>query len=148
MTTVYDVPADALIKELAERLKVNEHISPPDWVIYARSGVGKELLLEEGWWFTRCASLLRRIYIDGPVGVARLRTYYGHRQRRGVKKERSVKGSGSIIREALRQLENAGYIKKIGEGRMISPKGQSLLDNTAYNVKIDILPKIQGLEKY
>jgi len=46
-----------------------------------------------------------------------------------------VKGSRSIARKCLMQLESSGLvINEKGKGRTISPKGQSLLDNSAKQV--------------
>ncbi|MGZ4852721.1 MAG: 40S ribosomal protein S19, partial [Halobacteriota archaeon] len=50
------------------------------------------------------------------------------------KPERFVKGSGSIIRKAMQQLENAGFVKTTPKGREISSQGRSLLDNNAYEL--------------
>ncbi|OFV68129.1 30S ribosomal protein S19e [Methanosarcinales archaeon] len=139
MTTVYDVPPDALIKTLAEKLKQNKAIAIPSWANYVKTGVSREIPpVDEDWWFIRCSSILRRIYIDGPVGVERLATFYGGRHRRGVKTEHLKKGSGSVIRKALQQLERAGYVTKASKGRQITPKGKSLLDNTAFELKKEI----------
>ena len=139
MTTVYDVPPDALIKKVAEKLKQNKAIALPEWGDYVKTGVNRELPpVDEDWWFIRCSSILRRIYIDGPVGTSRLATFYGGRHRRGVKTEHLKKGSGSIIRKALQQLEAAGYVKKSEKGRIISPKGRSLLDNAAFEVEKEL----------
>ena len=149
MTTIYDVPASALINKAAQQLKNEEHITPPDWSAYVKTGVRKEMPpSSEDWWYVRCASILRRIYIDGPVGVSRLRSFYGGSANRGAKPERFLKGSGSIIREALQQLEELGYVKKMKGGRMIAPQGQSFLDNIANDVKKEIVKEISGLEKY
>ena len=84
--------------------------------------------------------MLRQIYINGPVGVSRLRTYYGGRVRRGTKKERFREASGKIIRVILSQLEQAGYVLKPErgkKGRMISPRGRSFLDEVAHEIKIE-----------
>ncbi|MDY6965561.1 MAG: 30S ribosomal protein S19e [Halobacteriota archaeon] len=151
MTTIYDVPADELIRKVAQELKEDENISPPDWSMYVKTGVNREFSpLSDDWWFTRCASLLRRIYIDGPVGVSRLRTFYGGRNRKGVRDARFAKGGESIIRGAIHQLEKAGYLGKVREGRVISPKGQSFLDKNAYDVKKEIVKskRIPELKKY
>jgi len=149
MTTVYDVPADDFIRKVASELMENENISPPNWAIFVKTGVNREMPpSQEDWWFTRCASILRRIYIDGPVGVSRLRSFYGGRNRKGVSDARFAKGSGSVIRKAIRQLEKAGYLKKVKEGRSISPKGQSFLDKTAGELKVELEKTIPGLEKY
>jgi small subunit ribosomal protein S19e len=114
--SVYDVPADLLIKRVAESLK-NE-ISPPEWANFVKTGVNRERAPEQGdWWYIRVASILRRIYIDGPVGIERLRTFYGGRKRRGVRLAHFAKGSGAIVRNALHQLEKLGYVTKTKEGR-------------------------------
>lgn len=149
MTTIYDVPADDLISKVAQKLKENEAISKPEWVMFVKTGVNREMPpIQDDWWFTRCASVLRRIYIDGPVGVSRLRSFYGGRNRKGVRDARFAKGSGSVIRNAIQQLEKAGYLKKVKEGRVISPEGQSFMDKTAGEVKSDIEKAIPGLAKY
>ncbi len=141
MTTVYDVPPDALIKNLAEKLKQNKAITTPPWAKNVKTGVNREMPpLDEDWWFVRCSSILRRIYIDGPVGTSRLATFYGGKNRRGIRTEHLKKGSGSIIRNALQQLEVAGYVKKASHGRLLSPKGRSLVDNVAFDVEQNLKP--------
>ncbi|MHA1238164.1 MAG: 30S ribosomal protein S19e [Candidatus Odinarchaeia archaeon] len=137
MTTVFDVPADVLIKEVATILqKEYKEIQPPEWALYVKTGAHKERLPENNdWWYIRCASLLRRIYIDGPVGVSRLRTFYGGREKRGNKPEHFRKGSGAIIRNALKQLEAAGFITKVEkEGRVITPAGRAFLDRISAQI--------------
>lgn len=140
MTTVYDVPPDKLAKRVAEKLKKNKAIHLPKWAMEVKKGANKELPPQESdWWWIRCASVLRQIYIHGPVGVSRLRTYYGSRVRRGAKPERFREASGKIIREVLHQLEDEkageGFVTKTKRGRIISPKGQSFLDDTAHEIK-------------
>jgi len=76
--------------------------------------------------------------MNGPVGVSRLRTHYGGRNNRSVKKGHFRKASGKVIRTALLQLEQAGYVlnpEKGKKGRLISPTGQKLLDNVAHEIK-------------
>ena len=147
MTTVYDVPADLLIKRVAEKLK--SMVKPPEWAKYVKTGVHKQRAPEqEDWWYIRLASILRRVYIDGPVGIERLRTYYGGRKRRGVKPPKFRKGSGAIIRTALQQLEKLGFVKKTKEGRVITPAGRSFLDKTAAEIKKELAKEIPALEKY
>lgn len=149
MTTVYDVPASALINEVAQRLKKDKMVTPPEWASYVKTGIHKEMPpVNEDWWYIRCASILRRIYIDGPVGVERLRSFYGGRISRGSKPERFVKGSGSIAREAVQQLEKAGYVRNVKKGRVISPAGRSFLDNVADEVKKGLVKEIPALGKY
>ena len=140
MTTAYDVPAEPLIKKIAEKLKNDFKIKPPEWAAWVKTGAHKERPPEnEDWWYIRVASILRRVYMKGPIGISRLRGLYGGRRDRRAKPYRHVKGSGSIIRKALQQLEELGLVEKVeGKGRRISSKGQSFIDNTAHEVAKEI----------
>jgi len=148
MTTVYDVPADPLIREVASKLKSEKAIEPPAWAPFVTTGIHCEKPpVEKDWWHTRAAAVLRKVYILGPVGTERLRSEFGGARDRGVKPNRAKKGSGSVVRESLQQLEAAGLVQSVkGEGRVVSAKGRSLLDNTAHSVR-QVLA-IPGLEKY
>ena len=145
MTTVFDVPADLLINKVTEELKKNDSIESPAWSDFVRTGVHKERKPEnEDWWFVRTASIIRRVYIDGPVGVESLRNFYGGKKDRGVRPEVFRKGSGAIIRNALHQLEDAGYVEKVEGGRVVTPQGRSFLDK----ISGEIIKDIPELEKY
>ena len=149
MTTVYDVPADMLINYAAQKLKKDQKVRAPTWARFAKTGAHKELTPDNpDWWFVRCASILRRIYIDGPVGVSRLRSFYGGRHRNGVVPVHFSKGSGSVVREALQQLEKAGFVITQRNGRIISPQGQSFMDNTANEVKSELIKSNPAMAKY
>ncbi|HEC77354.1 MAG TPA: 30S ribosomal protein S19e [Thermoplasmatales archaeon] len=136
MTTAYDVPAEPLIKKLAEKLKNEFKIEEPTWAKWVKTGMHKERPPENPeWWYIRVASILRKIYMRGPIGVSRLRKFYGGRRDRKSKPYKHVKGSGSIVRKALQQLEEAGLVEKVADkGRRITPKGQSLVDNTSQEI--------------
>ncbi len=140
MTTLYDVPAEDLLEALAERFKDEEAIKAPEWLQFTKSGVGRELPPEqEDFWERRTASILRKVAIDGPVGVTSLQTEYGGAKqgsiRYRVRPNRKTDASGNIIRTALQQLEEAGYVEiGEGEGRTVTPEGHSLLDETATEV--------------
>jgi small subunit ribosomal protein S19e len=146
MTTVFDVPAELLINTVADEFKDNnDKIVAPEWTKLVKTGVHKERKPENiDWWYVRCASILRRVYIDGPVGVRSLRTFYGGKKDRGVNPEKFRKGSGSIVRVALHQLEDAGYVEKVDAGRIITPQGRSFLDNTS----AELIKDIPELSKY
>ncbi|MFH1064380.1 MAG: 30S ribosomal protein S19e [Candidatus Woesearchaeota archaeon] len=136
MPTMYDVPVNDLIEEVAKDLQKINQIKPPEWSIYVKTGVHKERPpAREDWWYMRCAAVLRSVSKLGPVGVSKLRTKYGVRKNRGHKPEHFYKGSGNILRKVLQQLEAAELVKK-GEsgthkGRILAPKGASLLDKAA-----------------
>lgn len=135
MTTVYDVPADHLIRKVAEELKKRQEIKPPAWAAFAKTGVHKEMPPEDpDWWFIRAAAVLRRVYVDGPLGVERMRSFYGGNKNRGSRPNAFRKGSGSILRKALQQLEAAGLIIHDKTGRRVSPAGMAYLDSVAKDV--------------
>ena len=148
MTTVYDVPADPLIREVASKLKGEQAITPPAWAPFVTTGIHAEKPpVEKDWWHVRAAAVLRKVYVLGPVGTERLRAEFGGPRDRGAKPNRAKKGSGSVAREALQQLEAAGLVQSVkGEGRVVSAKGRSLLDNSAHAVRNTL--QIPGLEKY
>ncbi|MFB6138793.1 MAG: 30S ribosomal protein S19e [Halobacteriaceae archaeon] len=144
MVTLYDAPAEELVDELAARLAERDAVSAPDWATFAKTGVDRELPPEqEDWWERRAASLLRKVAIDGPVGVQRLRSEYGSKKpgsnRYRVAPPRSSRGSGNVIRTCLQQLQEEGLVEEAGsEGRIASDEGRSLLDETAGDVLRDL----------
>ncbi len=136
MVSIRDADATLLVKKTAEQLKGK--IGMPAWANYVKTGVGKERPPEDpDWWYIRVASVLRRIYLDGPVGVSRLRSYYGSKHRRGHKPTHFAKGSGNIIRKSLQELEKIGLIAKTEKprGRIITPEGQKFLNTIAKGIK-------------
>lgn len=150
MTTVYDVPPKDLINAVAKKLQNEETIVIPEANIFSRTGVDKENPpTEKDWWYTRCASILRKIYINDVIGIERLRAEYGGKRDKGSKPYKARRGSGSIVRRAIQQLEKAGYVTKIkGKGRVLTPKGKSFLDNTSNEVIKNIQDYYPELKKY
>jgi len=151
MVNVRYVPPRIFIEELARYLKDNygEVIKPPEWALYAKTGSHKERVPDDpDWWYKRCASLLRKLYIHGPTGIERLRTAYGGRKNRGVLPERFRKAGGSAIRKALQQLEAAGLVTKTAGGRTLTPEGRSLLDSLAYRIFKQMVAERPELAKY
>ena len=136
MTTVYDVEAGALIKAAAEELKGK--VKAPTWTPFVKTGVAKTRPPENpNWWYARVASILRKLYVKGPMGISRLRAEYRSKKNRSVKPEASYKASGKITRLAVQQLEGLGFLKKTkdNDGREITPAGVKFLDNIANKVK-------------
>jgi small subunit ribosomal protein S19e len=141
MTTAYDVPADVLINRLSGYMKENiREIQPADWAGYVKTGSHVERAPQNpDWWYVRSASVLRKLYMKGPVGVSRLRKEYGGRKRRGVRPAHFAKAGGNILRSILQQLEQAGLAQKDGiNGRVVSGKGRSLLDAMSTQIKRDL----------
>ncbi|KYH26155.1 30S ribosomal protein S19e [Halalkalicoccus paucihalophilus] len=152
MTTLYDVPADELIEALSDRLA--DRIDQPDWAAYAKTGASRELPPErEDFWTVRAASLLRRVAIDGPVGVERLATHYGSAKRGSnrytVAPPKQTDGSDNVIRTILQQLEDEGLVSQQGDaGRIATAEGRSLLDEVAGEVLSSLAEDRPELERY
>ncbi|MCS7112783.1 MAG: 30S ribosomal protein S19e [Nitrososphaerota archaeon] len=145
MTSVYEVHPTDLLERMAEVLKGVEEITPPPWFLQVKTGVAKEKAPEKSdWWYIRAASILRKIYIDGPIGIEKLACIYSDRRRRGRAPAHSRKASRKIIRAILLQLERAGLVEKYGnKGRVLTSKGRSLLDRIAHEVsKRSPIPEI------
>ena len=143
MVTLYDVPDDAFLDALAGALA--ELIEEPDWASFAKSGADRELPPEQDdFWYVRAASILRRVAMDGPVGVDRLSTHYGGPKggstRYQVAPKHRSDGSKKIVRTILQQLEEADLVERPpnDEGRVVSAAGRSLLDSTAGEVISDL----------
>lgn len=150
MSTVYDVPTDELIKRVAEYLKENKtEITPPPWSTFAKTSSHLERLPQNpDWWYIRCASILRKIYIEEPIGIERLSKEYGGRSGKGTIMEHKRRGGRAIVRNALKQLEKAGLVRTDKKGRRITESGRALLDSLAREVKKNIEKRIPELKKY
>ena len=141
MTNVFDINPAELIKKASEELKKLDAIKMPSWAQYVKTSPARERPpAQQDWWHIRAASILRKLYVlDKPIGVNRLKNYYGGRKNRGHKPERFYKGSGKILRIILQQLEKAELVKPIKEGshkgREISNKGKSFLNKLTKNAK-------------
>lgn len=136
MVNVYDVNQNKLVTSLASEIKKIKNLEMPKWAEFVKTGANKERPpIQPDWWYMRTASILRNIYINGPVGVEKLRNRYGSRKNKGHKPEKKVKSSGKIVRTILQQLEKEELIQKQPKGRVISQKGKKLLDNISYTIK-------------
>lgn len=150
MTTVYDVPAKDLIDALSKKLEKEKDIVPPEWSRFVKTSISRENPPgDKNWWYIRCASILRKIYIKHSIGIEHLRNEYGGKQDRGSKPYKARGGSGSIVRHALNQLEKVGFVTKIkGRGRVLTPEGRSFLDNTSHEVMKKVVEYYPKLKKY
>lgn len=150
MPTARDVPADLLIKKVAEHLRRLPQISSPPWAAYAKMGSHRERLPhDKDWWYTRCASLLRKVYMHGPIGLTDLRSAYGGGTSVGYSPTHHRDAGGSAIRKALQQLEAAGLVaKQSGKGRVVTSRGASLLDRHANEIFEELAKTMPALARY
>jgi len=163
MTTFYDVPADLLNPALAGKLADVESITRPQWADFVKTGVHRERPpTQENWWELRCAALIRKIAREGPIGVNALAQAYGGRKDNGAHPNTPAMGSRHIIRTALQQLEDAGFVarketktvssvegdQKLFSGRIVTSSGQKILDEVAHELRGEAEAAYPGLAKY
>jgi len=149
-TPLHAVPADALIKRLAEHLKNIPQVSFPEWALYVKTGSHTTRPPQDKhWWYTRAASVMRKLYLHGPMSVKDLRSEYGNAKQVGYSPKHHRHCGGSHIREILQQLEAAGLVEKVpGKGRVLSQKGMSLLDRLSKEILKEFVATRKELEKY
>jgi small subunit ribosomal protein S19e len=151
LTTPHDVPPSQFIEKLAKYLKENiDEVQPPAWASLAKTGTHVEKQPQNpNWWYIRSASILRKVYVHGPLGLEKLRAYYGGRKDFGVKPEHAVKAGGSNIRKVLQQLEAAGLVQTARpQGRKMTPKGRKLLQEVAEDLQKELVKAVPELKKY
>ena len=138
--TVKDIPANEFIPVLATHLKkkfADGKLELPEWTDRVKTAVFKELSpSDEDWYYTRAASLARKVYIKGGQGVGSFRVTYGGSQRRGAAPNRFRKASASIIRHILQQLKELDIVdtRTDKRGRWITKNGRHELDTIASQI--------------
>ncbi len=149
MAKVYDVPADVLISRLADILK-NEDIPAPSWTSFVKTGVHADKPPQNrDWWYTRCASLLRKIYLHGPIGINELCKEYGGGKPHGYGAAHHRDAGGAIIRNAIHGLEKLGYLDKVEKkGRVASKQGMQKLDKLATEILKELVAENPQLKVY
>jgi len=150
MTTVFDVPAEPLLHRVAAELRGRAELAAPKWAPFVKTGRHRERPpTNPDWWHVRLASVLRKVYIEGPIGTERLAAFFGGSIDRGSMPDKAWSGSRAVLRTALQQLEEAGLLITIkGKGRQVTPAGRKLLDNQAFEVKKTLVERIPALAKY
>lgn len=150
MTTAYDVPSEMLIKRSSEKLKTDPNLTPPKWAAFVKTGPSREKAPSQNdWWHTRAAAVLRKIYFYGPIGTTRLSADFGGKKDRGSAPHHAYMGSRNITRTIIHQLQKAGYVTSDkNKGRVVTPKGRSLLDNIAHEVLKEQATARPELQKY
>jgi small subunit ribosomal protein S19e len=147
LPTAYEIPAETFIKKLAAYLKENVgEVTPPTWSLTANTSSHKEHPPQDpDWWYTRCASILRKLHVHGTVGVSRLRAEYGGRTRRGTRREHARAGGGSAVREPLQQLEKAKFVSKAEkQGRKLTTEGLRLLNKISAEIRKESKSEVDG----
>ncbi len=153
---IHDVNPSALIQRAAVELKKDASFKVPVWAKFVKTGMSRERApMQPDWWHIRAASVLRKIYLLGPVGTSKLRRKFGGRKNEGMAPENFYPSSGNHLRKMLQQFEKAGFAKQVEKGahkgRVLTPKGQAFLDRIASEMLkeqgIVFAPKVKKAEK-
>jgi len=149
MAKVHDVPADVLLRKLTDILK-NEDIPAPSWASFVKTGSHADRPPhEKDWWHTRCASILRKIYLHGPIGINDLRKEFGGGKPVGYGAAHHRDAGGAIIRNAIHGLEKLGYVEKVKKkGRVVTKQGMQKLDRLATEILKELATENQHLKVY
>ncbi len=149
MVSAHDVPSAKLISALAEMMKGTPGVEQPAWAKLVKTGSHAERPPSSpDWWFTRAASLLRKLYLHGPVGLGDLERAYGGTKALKYYPKHHRDAGGSSIRKILIQLEQAELVAKTPKGRVLSPKGRAMLDKTSKELFTKLSQDDKALARY
>ena len=149
MAKVYYVPSDVLLARLAYILK-HEYIPAPYWTPFVKTGAHADKPPQDReWWYTRCASIMRKIYFNGPIGVNEWKKDYGGGKPLGYGAAHHRDASGVIVRNAIHGLEKLGYLEIIEKkGRVVSKNGMQKLDRLATEILNELILEKPELKIY
>ncbi|KAH9778062.1 hypothetical protein WN944_013894 [Citrus x changshan-huyou] len=135
---VKDVSPHEFVKAYAAHLKRSGKIELPTWNDIVKTGTLKELApYDPDWYYIRAASMARKIYLRGGLGVGSFRRIYGGGKRNGSRPPHFSKSSGSVARHILHQLQDTNIIELDSKGgRRITSSGQRDLDQVAGRIAV------------
>jgi len=137
-STVKDVPAADFIVALAAHFKKSAKIELPEWHDLIKTGTFKELCPQDpDWYFVRAASMARKIYLRGGIGVGAFTKVYGGSNDRGSRPCHFGHAAKGLHRHILQQLQEIDLVgkKKDKKGRWITKNGQRELDTIANQLR-------------
>ncbi|KAL2900323.1 40S ribosomal protein S19-3 [Bienertia sinuspersici] len=124
------------VKAYAAHLKRSGKIELPPWTDIVKTGVLKELApIDPDWYYIRAASMTRKIYLRGGLGVGAFRRIHGGSKRNGSRPPHFGKSRSSIARHILQQLEKMIIVEIDPRGgRKITSSGQRDLDQVSGHI--------------
>ena len=149
MVSAHDVPSSRLITALAAQMKEVPGVEQPEWSRFVKTGSHAERPpAEADWWFTRAASIMRKLYLHGPVGLSDLERAYGGSKALKYYPKHHRDAGGSSIRKILKQLEQAELVTKTPKGRVLSSKGRGMIDRVSKEVFSALSEQNKALARY
>ena len=149
MVSAHVVPSGKLIAALAEQMKGVPGMEQPDWSRLVKTGSHAERPPNNSeWWFTRAASLMRKLYLHGPVGLGDLERAYGGSKALHYYPKHHRDAGGSANRKILKQLEQAELVSKTPKGRVLTSKGRAMLDKASKELFSTLSQDDKALSRY
>jgi small subunit ribosomal protein S19e len=130
------------IAKLAKHLEEDKNMSPPMEADYIKTSHARERPpVETNWYYTRAASILRKLYMEEVKhpkraekgkGVTWFAKAYGTSKNNGHKPSHRVEAARGLLRRALQSLESMDYVARTSLGaRRLSNTGVAELEAIA-----------------
>jgi len=149
MVNVHDVPASRLIAALSQQVRALPGFQPPEWASFVKTGSHAERPPQQSdWWYTRAASLLRKLYLHGPVGLSDLEREYGGTKALAYFPKHHRDAGTSANRKILKQLEQAELVSKTPRGRVLTSKGVKMLDVASKEIFASVSGEDKAMARY
>ncbi|MGA1975679.1 MAG: 40S ribosomal protein S19, partial [Conexivisphaerales archaeon] len=118
------------------------------WAAYTKTGSQAERPPQnKDWWYVRAASIMRKLYLHGPIGLSDLRVEYGGLTAVGYTLAHHRDAGSSNIRKIIAQLQAAGLLHKTTKGRVVTAEGRRLLDKLSTEIFKDMTKENKELGK-
>ena len=111
--TVKDVPAQEFVSALAAHFKKTQKLNVPAWHDLIKTATYKELCPQDpDWYYVRAASVARKIYLRGGIGVGAFQKIYGGAKSNGSRRPHFAKAAAGIHRNILKGLTEIDLVAK------------------------------------
>ncbi|KAH0856404.1 hypothetical protein HID58_084665, partial [Brassica napus] len=134
-------PSQALRQDVDLKLEIGHEIELPAWTDIVKTGKLKELApYDPDWYYIRAASMARKVYLRGGLGVGAFRRIYGGSKRNGSRPPHFCKSSGGVARHILQQLQTMNIVDLDTKGgRKITSSGERDLDQVAGRIAAEAI---------
>lgn len=122
------------ISALAAKLRSSyPQLTPPSWAKFVKTCPARlGPPTDPDWWYTRSASIMRKLALKGSMGLRDFEVNYGGKASTGRKPEKFVPAAGGHVRRILKSLELAGLVERDAKKmRVLSMQGYVLTRKVA-----------------
>nr|VDD28400.1 unnamed protein product [Brassica oleracea] len=129
------------MRDVDLKLEIGHEIELPAWTDIVKTGKLKELApYDPDWYYIRAASMARKVYLRGGLGVGAFRRIYGGSKRNGSRPPHFCKSSGGVARHILQQLQTMNIVDLDTKGgRKITSSGERDLDQVAGRIAAEAI---------